>query len=29
MSYAGDDRGERDYKVQERAALHSEREHAV
>jgi len=28
MSYAGDERGERDYEVQERAALHGKREHA-
>jgi hypothetical protein len=29
MSYSGDERGERDYEVQKRAALHGEREHAA
>lgn len=29
MGYAGDERGERDYEVQKRAALHGEREHAA
>ena len=29
MGYASDERGERDYEVQKRAALHGEREHAA
>jgi hypothetical protein len=29
MSYAGDERGERDHEVQKRPALHGEREHAA
>ena len=29
MCHAGDERGERDYEVQKRTALHGEREHAA